>query len=120
MKKLEWRVKRKKEMFALYRSELSGIEGLRFIDTDLTKVTPWFVDVLADRRDALMSRLKENGIQTRPFYPPIHIQPAYNLCEQHPITGQVAALGLWLPSSSFLSNGDIQRVCDVIRGFSKD
>lgn len=120
MKKLEWRVKRKKEMFALYRFELSGIEGLRFIDTDLAKVTPWFVDVLADRRDALMSHLKENGIQTRPFYPPIHIQPAYNLCEQHPITGQVAASGLWLPSSSFLSDGDIQRVCDVIRGFSKD
>jgi perosamine synthetase len=117
MKKLEWRVRRKKEIFALYRSELAGIEHLSFVDTDLSEVTPWFVDVLADRRDALMSHLQEHGIQTRPFYPPIHSQPAYGLRQRYPVTEQATEQGVWLPSSSFLSDDDIHRVSDIVRSF---
>ncbi len=117
MKKLEWRVLRKKEIFALYRSELSDIERLTFVETDLSEVTPWFVDVLADDRDGLMSHLVEHGIKTRPFYPPIHRQPAYCLDDSYCVTEQVATSGLWLPSSSFLTDNDVHRVCETIRSF---
>jgi perosamine synthetase len=120
MKKLEWRVQRKKNIFALYRSELAGLEGLNLIDTDLCETTPWFIDVLvANRtvREALMSHLKKSGIQTRPFYPPLHSQPAYDLKMRSAVAEEIAARGLWLPSSTFLSDDEIHDICDAIRGF---
>ena len=117
MKKLAWRLQRKKEMFALYRSELEGRAPVRFIDTDLSEATPWFMDVLVERREALASALANSGIKTRPFYPPVHSQPAYALRGSYPVTEDVAARGLWLPSSAFLTDEDVRRVCEAIRGF---
>jgi perosamine synthetase len=117
MKKLEWRIRRKKEMFALYRSELEGVPGIRFIDTDLSDMTPWFIDILADRRDALICYLKDHGIKTRPFYPPVHSQPAYKWHGRYPVAEDVSARGLWLPSSSFLTNDALHHACASIRSY---
>ena len=67
--------------------------------------------------------LKERGIGTRPFYPPIHSQPPYGINGAFPVSDYMSAQGLWLPSSSFLSDEDILRVCGEIRVFynsSKD
>jgi dTDP-4-amino-4,6-dideoxygalactose transaminase len=33
------------------------------------------------------------------------------------VTEDVAARGLWLPSSSFLTDADVRRICEVIRAF---
>lgn len=117
MKKLEWRVRRKKEMFALYRSKLEGVSGLEFIATDLSETTPWFMDVLAGRRDALQQHLSACGVKSRPFYPPIHSQPAYRLRGDYRVTEDVAERGLWLPSSTFLTDDDVRLVCDAICAF---
>jgi perosamine synthetase len=117
MKKLEWRVRRKREIFALYRSELGAVPGIQFVATDLLETTPWFVDVLVDRREALIDHLGACGIKTRPFYPPVHSQPAYGLAGGYPVTEDVAARGLWLPSSSFLADADVRRVCEMVRAF---
>jgi len=117
MKKLDGRVKRKKEMFRLYEKELRGARSIEFLDTDLEETTPWFIDVLADRRDELMVHLKQRGIRTRAFYPPIHSQRAYGLPGKFSITEDVAARGLWLPSSSALTDEEIVRVAQSIRNF---
>ncbi|HUP04557.1 MAG TPA: DegT/DnrJ/EryC1/StrS family aminotransferase [Bryobacteraceae bacterium] len=118
MRKLAWRVERKKEIFALYREELRGAPGIRFLDTDLAEVTPWFIDILTDRRDDLRRRLSEAGIEARPFYPPVHLQPAYRWKGRFPAAEEASARGLWLPSSSFLSDAEIGRVCAVIRAWA--
>jgi perosamine synthetase len=117
MKKLAWRLRRKKEMFALYRSELEAVPGVRFLDTDLSETAPWFIDILAENRDALARHLADRGIKTRPFYPPIHSQPAYGLTGHYPVTEAAAARGLWLPSSTFLTDDDVRHVCETIRSF---
>lgn len=117
MKKLEYRVKRKKEIFDGYREGLVGIPGLRMVDTDLAESTPWFVDILVDEPEKLGLYLGQQGIRTRRFYPPVHSQPAYGLTCSFPISESVCAQGLWLPSSSFLSEADVSRVCDAIRCF---
>ena len=121
MKKLAWRVNRKKAIYRLYRDSLKEVEEIEFIDTNLEDTSPWFIDILVnghERRDSLASFLNETGIGTRPFYPAIHTQPPYS----H-VTGDfknsvnISERGLWLPSSSFLSDEDIQRVCDNIRSY---
>lgn len=115
MKKLEERVKRKREIFGRYKSNLKEVAEVSFLPTNLEDTTPWFMDVMVDDRTHLMSSLKRRNIGTRPFYPPIHRQPIYSGAdEDFPITCSISSSGLWLPSSAKLSDGDIDYVCDAI------
>lgn len=123
MKKLEWRVQRKKELYKLYRELLQDVGQMKFIDTNLEDCSPWFVDILLDEpptRDGLASFLNEREIGSRPFYPAIHTQPPYSLVKgDFPNSDYVSQRGLWLPSSSFLSDSDVERICQVIRSFMR-
>jgi perosamine synthetase len=118
MKKLYWRVQRKKQMFALYQSHLENVSEVGFIETNLEDTSPWFIDILVSDPSALREYLKEQGVDSRPFYPPLHSQPPYGLAGEYPDTEYVSAHGLWLPSSSFLTDEDIEYICDAIKNFS--
>ncbi len=122
MKKIDWRVKRKKEMYRLYKDLLEDVEGIEFIDTNLEDTSPWFIDILVsggkEVRDKLMSFLDKRGIGTRPFYPAIHTQPPYSWVKGDFKNAEyISKHGLWLPSSSFLSDEDIKYVCERIKEF---
>jgi perosamine synthetase len=122
MKKLPIRVKRKKEIFALYQKELSGVGEVKFIDTNLIDTSPWFIDVLVENRKLLISYLVQKGIGCRPFYPPIHTQVPYSGWMEYQdskfsVSEEISRRGLWLPSSSFLSNSDIKETCRQIKSF---
>jgi perosamine synthetase len=121
MKKLDWRVKKKKEIYKAYLDLLIRVESLEFIKTDLNETSPWFIDVLVKRRrDELASFLNERGIGSRVFYPPIHTQPPYSWVKgSFNNSTFVSKQGLWLPSSSFLKDGDIEFICDQIIEFYK-
>ena len=141
MKKLPWRVERMKAIWLRYCSHLDGLEGLQPMVRH-EKVQPgwipWFIDVYtadAADRDALAEYLKEEkGIGTRKVYPPIHTQVAYRTPEfpdqpagvpeamikdgaAFPVTVERASTGLWLPSSTKLTDDEIDRICEGIRGF---
>lgn len=122
MKKLDWRVKRKKEMFRVYRDLLQDVPGISFIDTDLDATSPWFIDILIEsgskERSLLIEHLQKKMIGSRPFYPAIHTQPPYSDVKgSFPVSSHISERGLWLPSSSFLTDEDITRTCDEIRAF---
>ncbi|MCX6003854.1 MAG: DegT/DnrJ/EryC1/StrS family aminotransferase [Chloroflexi bacterium] len=121
MKKLEWRVKRKKEMYKLYRDLLKDIEHLRFIDTNLEDCSPWFIDILlegSERRNRLIHFLDLRGIGTRLFYPAIHTQPPYsNIKGDFRNSETTSERGLWLPSSLFLTDENIEVICKEITCF---
>jgi perosamine synthetase len=117
MTKLDWRVQRKKELFALYRAELANVPEVTFVETNLSETSPWFIDVLVPDPAALRQRLHERGIGSRPFYPPIHTQAPYRLAGSFPETERASRQGLWLPSSSFLEDRVVRRICDEIRAF---
>ncbi|MFC1864241.1 DegT/DnrJ/EryC1/StrS family aminotransferase [Chloroflexota bacterium] len=121
MKKLPWRVNRKKEIYKLYNELLQDIEQIEFVDTNLEDCSPWFIDVLVDgdtTRDDLAKFLNEGGIGTRPFYPAIHTQPPYSYVNGNFTHSEdISRRGLWLPSSSFLTDEDIERVCGGIREY---
>jgi perosamine synthetase len=119
MKKLDWRVRRKKEMFALYSELLKDVEQVTFLPTNLEEVPPWFIDVLIPDPIGLQEYLNQHVIGSRPFYPSIHSQPAYGLEGEYPQSSYASKHGLWLPSSSFLSDGIVTQICNVIREFYK-
>jgi perosamine synthetase len=117
MKKLDWRIARKKEILLRYQQALGGVKPVRFFEQDLTNTTPWFVDILCERRSELQEHLKKKGIGTRAMYPPISKQKAYQRAGHHPVSELVGERGLWLPSSSQLTDGQIETVCDSVAEF---
>lgn len=65
----------------------------------------------------LIGRVRHAG--TRRVYPPIHSQLAYRAHNhlRFPVTEQWSARGLWLPSSTRLTDAEIARVCETICAF---
>lgn len=117
MKKLDWRVKRKKEIFNRYRELLGEEQGIQFIETS-PDVAPWFIDILTGEQRELSLFLKDKGIGTRPFYLPIHNQVPYSQINIDFWNSEyISKYGLWLPSSSFLKDEDIDYICDLIKEF---
>lgn len=118
MKKLPARVERKKQMGMLYDKLLTDISGVEIISTNYEETAPWFFDILCEQREELQLYLKNKGIGSRPFYPPLHAEPAYGFDHLHfCVTEEVAAKGLWLPSGIALTDNQIKYICSQIREF---
>lgn len=117
MKKLPARLKRKREMYALYKKGLEGVAEVHFLPTDLTQVAPWFIDIFVSDPQALKRYLHDHQIGAREFYPAIHTTKPYQSGETFPNSLWVSQHGLWLPSSSFLTDSDIIAVCRAVRSF---
>ena len=117
MKKLPWRVERKKEIYSFYQDNLADVEQVEFVPTNLDDTSPWFIDVLVPDPVALWEHLSKHDIGSRRFYPAIHSQPAFGWEGDYPNSEYAAQHGLWLPSSSFLTDDDFHRVCDAIREY---
>jgi perosamine synthetase len=117
MKKLPRRVTRKRQILTRYWNALADVAQVQFFPMNLDYQTPWFVDVLVQRRAELQAHLAEHGIGTRVMYPPIHAQKAYARPGSFPVAERVGRDGLWLPSSVTLTDDDIDRVCEEIRVF---
>lgn len=65
-------------------------------------------------------RLLELGVDTRPFFYPLHKQPVlqelgYFIRERYPVSERLAEYGLYLPSGLTLTPGDIDHVVDAIK-----
>src|SRR5215831_2753985 len=65
MKKLAWRVERKKAIWRAYAKGLEGVNAIRLFRHDLECTSPWFIDSLCEDRDNLIQHLKTRGIGTR-------------------------------------------------------
>ncbi|MDI6811320.1 MAG: DegT/DnrJ/EryC1/StrS family aminotransferase [archaeon] len=74
-------------------------------------------------RDELMERLMKKGIETRTFFIPMHEQPVFlNMGlfkgESYPVAEELAEKGMYLPSSSGLTEGEIRYVYKAIKEVS--
>ncbi len=121
MRKLQKRMKIKKKMFSLYAEMLKNVDEIEFIETDLSKITPWMMDILIKNKDKkfkLINFLNKQLIETRIFYPPIHSLPPYNKSSKgFAVTKDISDRGLWLPSSVNLVEKDIIRISTLIKKF---
>jgi perosamine synthetase len=69
-------------------------------------------------RDTLATRLREQGVDTRPFFYPIHLQPAYSALyegENYPVAEKLSKVGMNLPSGNGLSEEQVIKVCEAIK-----
>ncbi|MCL5432983.1 MAG: DegT/DnrJ/EryC1/StrS family aminotransferase [Patescibacteria group bacterium] len=70
-------------------------------------------------RDKLIYHLEEKGIQTRPFFVPIHKLPMYKNREKFPNSDFLSENGISLPSGLTLDSRDIERICNEVKIFLK-
>jgi perosamine synthetase len=112
---------RRKEVADRYRSNLATSEIAFQASTEGGVTANWMVAVTlpvadAEERDRVGARLDESGVETRPFFYPLHTLPPYAGVASGSlrVAEDVAARGLCLPTSSVLSNDDVDRVCDLL------
>ncbi|MBX6312966.1 MAG: DegT/DnrJ/EryC1/StrS family aminotransferase [Isosphaeraceae bacterium] len=109
-----------------YNERLAALEAVRVphVVPETTRMS-WFVYVvrLDGRvdRDALMAALEADGIPSRPYFVPIHLQPLYRERFGHrpgdfPVTERVARTTLALPFFTDMTEGQIDYVCDRLAG----
>jgi len=109
-----------------YNSLLKDIPGIELPrEEKWAKNVYWMYSILINNefginRDDFMIKLKSEGIETRAFFTPMHRQPVlkktgYFKKEKYPVSEKIEKRGLYLPSSSSLSDEDIQFICKKIR-----
>ncbi|MDA9981561.1 DegT/DnrJ/EryC1/StrS family aminotransferase [Gammaproteobacteria bacterium] len=119
MRKITDRISHRKACHQQYESQLAGVSGIDMLATDLRSVTPWMTDIYLDCADDLKNYMNAQGIGSRRVHPSINKQMAYDIDESFPVSESVSRRGLWLPSSSTLTESDIEQVCSVITKFMK-
>jgi len=60
--------------------------------------------------DVVRSRLADRGVDSRPFFHPIHTLPPYATGQRLPVAEQLASHGLNLPSGTGLGQAEVERV----------
>lgn len=122
---IEARVARKRAMAAYYDERLSRIGCLQLpVERPWAKNVYWMYGVvLRDDapldRDAFATRLRERGVETRPFFVGMHEQPVLRerglfAGERYPVTDRIARRGLYLPSGLALSREQQDAVCGAV------
>ncbi|MGE5628570.1 MAG: LegC family aminotransferase [Solirubrobacterales bacterium] len=110
-----------------YNKHLNNITGISIpAETAGTINTYWLYSILVGKeyplsRDELIFKLRENGIQSRPFFIPVHSMPPYANCKKGDmtVTNYVSNQGINLPSSVGISKNDIEQVCKIISDHCK-
>ena len=113
MKKIDFRVKRIREIYDLYYENLKDVVKISPKLSD--EWIPWFVDIIIDDRENLMEFLKKHKVQTRPVYGEINKTNIYYSEEILPNSNYICNNGLFLPSYITLTDNDINYICNLIK-----
>ena len=108
-----------------YTRRLKDIEILQLpIEKPWARSVYWMYGVVLREEtgmDAnwLAQRLRERGVDTRPFFLGMHEQPVFHrqglfLNEHYPVAERIGRQGLYLPSGLALTEEQLIQVCDVV------
>lgn len=119
-------VDRRRDHARRYGELLRDVEGLSLpVERPWAKNVYWMYGMLVDSafgcsRDALMHQLAARGVETRTFFIPMHEQPLFHKMglfadDVLPVASDLGRRGLYLPSSTGLSDDEILYVVEAIR-----
>jgi perosamine synthetase len=119
-------VARKRAMAAAYAERLGELDVLALPPEEpWARSVYWMYGVVLTKEagfdaEELARRLRERGVETRPFFLGMHEQPALLdrglfAGERYPVAERLARRGLYLPSGLALTEEQIDRVCSSLR-----
>ncbi len=127
MLKIDMLVEKRREMADYYTRGLNGIAGLQLpVEMPWAKNVYWVYGIVVDEkkfgmsRDRLMEELFKKGIDTRPFFTSMSLQPAFHKVglfknDKMPVAEWLGKNGLYLPSSSKLTKSQMDYIIKTIR-----
>jgi len=126
------RVKRRREIFDTYVNGLGDISGLTFQGEPTgSRGNRWLTvisldpDVITRHPYQLLRELRTKGIESRPAWKPMHMQPICEGFEFEPhseadvVSSRLFLQSLCLPSGSTLEEHQQQRIIACVRDFAK-
>ncbi len=110
--------KNKKKIYKKYKEKLKNVDILDFKNHE----TPWFIDIICDSQETrknLSIYLSEKNIETRDSYPALSTQEYLANIEKQNLNSSesIADKILWIPSSTNLSEEEIDYISTSINNF---
>ena len=129
LEKLDELAKKKRQIARWYSEELNDLEEKELIklhpEMPWAKCVYWMYCILIEdkfgmSRDELMKKLEESGIETRPFFYPMHVMPPYKNNEGFAVAEEISRKGINLPSGvKLLDDNDIMNIASNLRSFGE-
>jgi dTDP-4-amino-4,6-dideoxygalactose transaminase len=123
---LQKHVERRRAIQKIYSRALTGYKGIQLLENPSPDYNSnhWLTCILVDpalagfSREDLRLKMEAENIETRPLWKPMHLQPVF---AGTPFYGngtseKLFEQGLCLPSGSILSDEDIRRVIECVKG----
>lgn len=122
LEKIDEYIRNKREIARIYNEYLINIGGIKLpTEKEGVKHCHWLYSILIEKdypisRDEIIVKLKENGIQTRPFFMAVHKMPSYKQCKcgDMNITERIVKTGINLPSSVNLTKDKIKLIASLL------
>lgn len=122
MERLPNILRKKREIALMYSTGLENVATIRKFPLNQDNVihSNWLYTILLDEkvdRDALITRLMNRGIDTRPVFYPLHEMPPYKAFKRSEILHNskcISKHGISLPSSTTLEKEEIDYVIRVL------
>jgi len=125
MERIEEILEKRARVARMYGEKLAEVEGVQipYISSDTTKMS-WFVYVIKLRRgidrNKVIKYLNEEGVQCKPYFTPIHLQPFYRKMFGYkegdfPITEDVTGRTIALPFFNNLKEEQIDYVVEKLK-----
>jgi perosamine synthetase len=118
LRKLPDIVARKQANHARYVANLTGVEGVRWMQVqEGSSHVPFRFAMLSERQAEVVDALEAERIQTRGFFHPLHLQPALQTYARGPlpVAERLSREGICLPVHRGLTSTDVDDMCDIIR-----
>ncbi|MET3319940.1 UNVERIFIED_ORG: dTDP-4-amino-4,6-dideoxygalactose transaminase [Peribacillus simplex] len=122
LKVLDQRVEKKNYILDFYKRELSELDGVEFMPSnEWNKPNYWLSSITLNgmvRPIDIMEALEKENIESRPIWKPMHMQPFF---EKYDFVGtnvseKLFENGVCLPSDTKLTDEDLERVVEIIKG----
>lgn len=126
LRRIDGIVERKRAIAQRYSEQLKDVAGLTLpVEEPWARNVYWVYGIVLDAATGLDAgemarRLRDRGIDTRPFFLGMHEQPALLRMglfrdEHYPVAERLARQGLYLPSGLTILDSEIDQASDAVR-----
>lgn len=126
VERIEDSVAKKRRMGKFYTEELKGIDSIELpVEMPWAKNVYWMYGLVLKEKSGLDAMafaklLKDQGVDTRPFFLGMHEQPVFHEMgyyngEKHPVAERIARQGLYLPSGMTITDEQMEEAAATVR-----
>lgn len=122
MEVLADRVRRKREIFALYKELLEGLDGVDHFMPELENSLSnrWLTTLAFKEQNAhlkVIDALNKEDIESRPLWKPMHMQPVFKGAKAvvDGTSEDLFSRGICLPSGADMSDAMVEKVANVVK-----